>query len=84
MLFVGAGQAKVSFEVAEAMQKLTHAIGRITLQNEAREPVQYAYCDVWRFEGGKMAELQAFVVEVGVVRRAGARRSSIPEPKKAS
>lgn len=40
------------------------ALGEITLPNEAGKEVDHAYCDVWRFRDGKMAELQAFVVEV--------------------
>lgn len=40
------------------------AIGRISLKNEAGEMVDYSYCDVWRFELGKMAELKAFVVAI--------------------
>ena len=39
------------------------ALGDITLKDEAGNAVQHAYCDVWRFRGGKMAELHAFVVE---------------------
>ena len=41
------------------------AIGEITLKDEAGKAVQHAYCDVWRFREGKMAELRAFVVETG-------------------
>jgi len=40
------------------------AIGEITLKNEAGKAVRHAYCDVWRFRDGKMAELRAFVVEL--------------------
>lgn len=39
------------------------AIGKISLTNEDNEWIQYDYCDVWRFENGKMAELKAFVIE---------------------
>lgn len=39
------------------------AIGEITLKDEAGKAVKNAYCDVWRFHDGKMAELHAFVVE---------------------
>ena len=39
------------------------ALGEIALKDEAGKTVQYAYCDVWRFRDGKMAELQAFVIE---------------------
>jgi uncharacterized protein (TIGR02246 family) len=41
------------------------ALGEITLKDEQGKSVQYAYCDVWRFRDGKMAELRAFVVETG-------------------
>jgi len=44
------------------------ALGEITLKNEAGKAVRNAYCDVWRFREGKMAELQAFVVETGLER----------------
>ena len=39
------------------------ALGEITLKNEAGKAVQHAYCDVWQFRDGMMAELQAFVIE---------------------
>jgi uncharacterized protein len=39
------------------------ALGEIAMKDEAGETVQHAYCDVWRFREGKMAELRAFVVE---------------------
>lgn len=39
------------------------AVGKISLRNEAGEMKHYSYCDVWRFEDGKMKELKAFVVE---------------------
>jgi len=39
------------------------AIGKISLKDEAGKTINYSYCDVWRFNEGKMAELQAFVIE---------------------
>ncbi|UOQ72872.1 nuclear transport factor 2 family protein [Hymenobacter cellulosilyticus] len=39
------------------------ALGSITLPDESGKVVEYAYCDVWRFRDGKMAELQAFVIQ---------------------
>ncbi|MFC4308806.1 nuclear transport factor 2 family protein [Steroidobacter flavus] len=39
------------------------AIGEIVLKDETGKAVRHAYCDVWRFRDGKMAELRAFVVE---------------------
>ncbi|RIV19095.1 nuclear transport factor 2 family protein [Fibrisoma montanum] len=38
------------------------AIGSISLKDETGEMIEYAYCDVWRFRQGKMAELKAFVI----------------------
>lgn len=39
------------------------AVGKISLKNEDGKTVNYAYCDVWRFRDGKMAELKAFVID---------------------
>ncbi|QJB32546.1 nuclear transport factor 2 family protein [Chitinophaga oryzae] len=41
------------------------AVGNISLKDNNGKTVHYAYCDVWRFRDGKMAELKAFVVETG-------------------
>lgn len=41
------------------------ALGDITTQDDHGATVHNAYCDVWRFRDGKMAELRAFVVETG-------------------
>jgi len=38
------------------------ALGEIMIRNESGEDQRHAYCDVWRFEGGRMVELRAFVV----------------------
>lgn len=40
-------------------------IGKIALKDAAGKTTQYGYCDIWRFEDGKLAELHAYVVEVG-------------------
>ena len=40
------------------------AIGKISIKDIAGKPVDYSYCDVWKFRDGKMAELKAFVIEV--------------------
>lgn len=37
------------------------AMGTISLINENSVWVNYEYCDVWKFENGKLAELKAFV-----------------------
>jgi ketosteroid isomerase-like protein len=41
------------------------ALGEITLKDKGGKTGQHAYCDVWRFREGKMAELHAFVVDTG-------------------
>jgi len=43
------------------------AVGEITLKDQEGISTLYSYCDVWRFDLGKMAELNAFVVEIGKV-----------------
>lgn len=44
------------------------ALGEITLKDEDGKATHHAYCDVWRFQDGKLAELRAFVVETGPAR----------------
>ena len=39
------------------------AIGKISLRNENGKTENFEYCDVWRFQEGKMAELKAFVIK---------------------
>ena len=41
---------------------LVTAIGTISLRAEDGEISDYSYCDVWRFNDGKMAALRAFVI----------------------
>ena len=41
------------------------ALGEITLRDEEGRAARHAYCDVWRFRGGRMAELHAFVIATG-------------------
>ena len=38
------------------------ALGTITTKDEDGKAARSAVCDVWRFRGGKMAELRAFVI----------------------
>ncbi|KFF00025.1 nuclear transport factor 2 family protein [Chryseobacterium luteum] len=40
------------------------AVGRIALMNKNDEWIEYNYCDIWRFEDAKMAELKAFVIKI--------------------
>lgn len=39
------------------------ALGEIELKEKDGKWKKYAYCDIWRFQDGKMAELQGFVIE---------------------
>ena len=39
------------------------ALGDITMKDDKREMVRHSYCDVWRFHGGRMSELKAFVIK---------------------
>ena len=38
-------------------------LGDITLKDKDGKAVLHSYCDVWRFRGGKMVELRAFVIK---------------------
>lgn len=38
-------------------------LGQISMKDESGKMRDYSYCDVWRFQDGKMAELKAFVIE---------------------
>ncbi|MBO9660362.1 MAG: nuclear transport factor 2 family protein [Chitinophagaceae bacterium] len=42
---------------------LLTAVGEISLKDAAGKTTHYWYCDVWRFEQEKLAEVKAFVVE---------------------
>ncbi|PZR30081.1 MAG: ketosteroid isomerase [Citrobacter freundii] len=37
--------------------------GEITLTERNGKTTDYWYCDIWRFEDGKMASVKAFVIE---------------------
>lgn len=39
------------------------ALGNIKLKDDDGKMADYAYCDVWRFRAGKIAELKAFVIK---------------------
>ncbi|PWN69414.1 ketosteroid isomerase [Chryseobacterium phosphatilyticum] len=39
------------------------AVGTISMKGPEGKMVDYSYCDIWRFEDHKMAELEAFVIE---------------------
>ena len=52
---------QVEHLIAEA--DFVTALGTILLPDAQGQPVEHAYCDVWRFLAGKMAELRAFVIK---------------------
>lgn len=39
------------------------AVGDMVVKGKDGKAAHYSYCDVWRFQEGKMVELKAFVVE---------------------
>lgn len=43
--------------------ELVTAPGDITLKDKDGKAVHYSYCDVWRFRGGEIVELNAFVIK---------------------
>lgn len=53
------------FEVANMIAEgdFVTALGDITIKDKNGKATHYSYCDVWRFRGGKMVELRAFVIE---------------------
>ena len=54
---------KFMVESLIAEDEFITALGKINLRDEDGKTIEYAYCDVWRFHNGKMAELKAFVIE---------------------
>ena len=38
------------------------AVGDLAMKDGGGELSHYSYCDVWRFHGGKIVELRAFVI----------------------
>lgn len=54
-----------SVETLVAESDYVTALGTIDSKSADGRRVQNRYCDVWRFRDGQMAELNAFVIEVG-------------------
>ena len=54
------------FTVTELIAEgdLVTALGNMIMKNKNGKSEEYAYCDVWRFRDGKMAELKAFVIKI--------------------
>lgn len=53
----------VTVEQLIAENAMLTATGEISLKDKSGEMIHYNYCDVWRFNKGKMVELKAFVIE---------------------
>jgi len=53
------------FNVEKAIEEdnFVMVTGEIRLRNKAGKYEYFDYCDIWRFEDGKIAELKAFVIE---------------------
>jgi ketosteroid isomerase-like protein len=54
-------QFKVDKLIAEG--DFVTAVGTITMKDEDGKLAEYEYCDVWRFSGGKIIALTAFVIK---------------------
>jgi uncharacterized protein len=56
------------FRVADLIAEgdFVTALGDITLKEKDGKAAHYSYCDVWRFRGGKIIELRAFVIKTEV------------------
>lgn len=54
---------KVSAKNIIAEGETVAAYGDMTMKNEKGEEVDYEYCDIYRFENGKINELTSFVMK---------------------
>lgn len=54
---------KFEVETLVAEGEFVTAVGKISMKDNEGKMLDYSYCDVWRFRGGKMAELKAFVIK---------------------
>ena len=42
------------------------ALGDLTIKDKDGKAAHYSYCDIWRFRGGQIVELRAFVIKTEV------------------
>ena len=59
----GPPELTVDHLIAEG--EILTAVGVVTMAGKDGKKERFAYCDVWRLRGGKLAELRAFVIEEG-------------------
>ncbi|UMQ41655.1 nuclear transport factor 2 family protein [Chryseobacterium sp. Y16C] len=52
-----------SVETAIEEDDFVMVTGEIQLRNNEGKYEHFDYCDIWRFENGKLAELKAFVIK---------------------
>ena len=57
---------KFSIDTVVAEGDVVTVIGEMSMKEDGQN-VPYAYCDVWRFSGAKVAELKAFVIKTAAV-----------------
>ena len=53
----------ITVDDAIAEGDIAMARGNMTMKNKEGKPESYAYCDVYRFRGGQIAELTAYVIK---------------------
>ena len=61
MEYVEPPENKVTNLIAEG--DFVTALGHLTMKDKHGNAAHYSYCDVWRFQRGKMVELTAFVIK---------------------
>jgi uncharacterized protein (TIGR02246 family) len=54
---------KFTVEYVVADSDIVMARGDMTMKDKDGKPASYAYCDVYRFRGDQIAELNAFVIK---------------------
>jgi uncharacterized protein len=58
------------FDVAHVVAEgdFVACFGDMTMQDEQKVEVPYSYCDLYRFKGGKIAELRSWVVKTAAAK----------------
>ena len=64
MTYIDPPKFRVANLIAEG--DFVTALGDITIKDEDGKVADYSYCDIWRFHGGKIVELRAFVIKTEV------------------
>ena len=64
MTYIEPPKFRIANLIAEG--DIVTALGDITLKDEDGKAADYSYCDIWRFHGGKIVELRAFVIKTEV------------------